>query len=92
MGAFFSAIGNFVNDAMNYTFKEVPHFFFHDIPAVLWAGPHLISDIFKTISNFFKGIYDSFLTFFTAIFTFIGAIFALIGGFFKTFKAFLQIF
>ena len=32
MGAFFSAIGNFINEALNYTFQEIPKFFF---PGVL---------------------------------------------------------
>jgi len=92
MGAFFSHIGTFFGDVMNYTFDAVPHFFFHDIPKLLWAFPNLIKDIFTAIVKCIQGIFNSFITFIKAIFTFIGAIFSLIGGFFKTFKAFLQIF
>ena len=92
MGAFFSAIGNFTNDVFNYTFTAVPHFFFNDIPKVLWAFPNLLRDIFNTIVNFIQGIFNSFTRFIKAILTFIGSIFSLIGGFFKTFEAFLDIF
>jgi phage-related protein len=92
MGAFFSAIGNFTNDVLNYTFTAVPHFFFNDVPKLLWALPNLLRDIFNAIVTFIQGIFNSFTTFFKAIFTFIGAIFSLIGGFFKNFKAFLEIF
>ena len=92
MGAFFSAIGKFTNDVFNYTFSAVPHFFFHDVPKVLWAFPNLLRDIFKTIVDFIQGIFNSITTFIKAIITFIGAIFSLIGGFFKTFGAFLDIF
>ena len=92
MGAFFSAIGNFTNAALNYTFKEIPKFFFNDVPKVLWAFPNLIRDLFNSIITCIQDLFNSVITFVQAIFTFIGAIFALIGGFFKTFKAFLQIF
>lgn len=92
MGAFFSAIGNFFNDAMNYTFSAIPHFFFSDVPKVLWAFPNLIKDIFTVIVTCIQGLFNSVITFIKAIFVFIGAIFSLIGGFFKTFKALLQIF
>ena len=92
MGNFFTAIGNFVNDAMNYTFSEIPRFFFEDVPKVLWAFPNLIRDLFNAIITCIQNLFQAVVTFITAIVTFIGAIFALIGGFFKTFRAFLQIF
>ena len=92
MGNFFSAVGNFVNDAMNYTFSEIPRFFFKDVPHVLWAFPNLIRDLFNAIITCIQNLFQSVVTFIQAIVSFIGAIFALIGGFFKTLKAFVQIF
>lgn len=92
MGNFFTAIGNFVNDSMNYTFTEVPRFFFNDVPKVLWAFPNLLRDLFNAIIKCIQNLFQSVVTFIQAIVTFIGAIFSLIGGFFKTFKALLQIF
>ncbi len=92
MGSFFSAISNFTNDVFNYTFTAVPHFFFYDIPKLLWAFPNLLRDLFNAIVKFMQGIFNSFTRFFQAIFTFIGGILSLIGGFFKTFQAFLEIF
>jgi phage-related protein len=92
MGSFFSATSKFSSDLYNYTFTAVPHFFFNDVPKLLWALPDLIRDIFNAIVTFIEGIFNSLKTYFKAIFTFIGAFFSLIGGFFKTLKAFFEIF
>jgi hypothetical protein len=92
MGSFFSAIGNYISTLTDYIFKEVPDFFFTDIPKVLWAFPHFITDIFNTFVNFFKGLASSFTGLIQKIFAFIGQFFALIGGFIKVIFSFLKIF